>query len=255
MPPRTSKSLAPPKPEPSDDSDEEEDEDEDTTMEVKKVLPARSSRAKRVTSMHAEGDDEFWDQEFFNDQQDDEEYSLSSESEDKVDSDFDVESDPEVDEEVLVKRDAKAKGKGSVYKEPVKTKIAAPRPKKDSSHSAIQIENPIPGSKRKSGRSYTLAKGKELENKERERQANPKAKRVKVEFKKHTQEELLIEAIETEKANKKSLEDFLRFEEALKLKDEVKAESAGPCISTRSTIDKEGKLVTTVSFTGGGIAC
>ena len=105
-----------------DDDDGEDDDDDDSSEEeeiVPKILPKRSTRGTRLTDMHAgEGDDEFWNQEFFADEpEEDNDYEKSDadkdEEPDEYDSDFFESESESDDEEVEVDKEKRGKKAGS----------------------------------------------------------------------------------------------------------------------------------------------
>ena len=118
--------------------DEEEGEDESSEEEEKlepKILPKRSTRGARVTEVHGEGDDEFWQQDFFaegaGDDEPDNDYAKSDaeqdEEPDEVDSDFDEQESDEDDEEVQADKEGKAAKKKGAYVDPKHAAAAAKR--------------------------------------------------------------------------------------------------------------------------------
>jgi len=106
-----------------DDDDDEEDEDDDSDESSEppapRVLPSRSTRGHRLTDIHGEGDDDFWEQEFFTEEaeaDDDYEYEDAKKDEqpDVYDSDFfEDESEEDEDEEVEVEKEKRPKKKGA----------------------------------------------------------------------------------------------------------------------------------------------
>mmetsp|Transcript_8871 Transcript_8871/g.14538 ORF Transcript_8871/g.14538 Transcript_8871/m.14538 type:complete len:89 (+) Transcript_8871:114-380(+) len=85
--------------------------------------PARSTRGRRVAVKAQEGDEEFWNQEFFADKdEEDKEFAtndqLEREEEDVVDEDFDIPEDEAADdgelEEKQLKREARTEKKKNV---------------------------------------------------------------------------------------------------------------------------------------------
>jgi len=100
--------------------DGEDDDDEEEEVLEPKVLPQRTTRGTRVTSMSGEGDDDFWQQEFFAEEAEaDVDYSSSDAEQDdepdEVDSDFDADEDDDEDDgsEVQADKEATMKKKGA----------------------------------------------------------------------------------------------------------------------------------------------
>jgi len=98
----------------------EDGEDDDDEVLEPKVLPQRTTRGTRVTSMSGEGDDDFWQQEFFAEEAEaDVDYSSSDAEQDdepdEVDSDFDADEDDDEDDgsEVQADKEATMKKKGA----------------------------------------------------------------------------------------------------------------------------------------------
>lgn len=100
-------------------SEEEDDSSGEESIPQPKILPKRTTRGTRLTTTaHGEGDDEFWEQEFFADEAEaDNDYERNDAEEDEepdeVDSDFDEDEDVEDDGEVEVDKEKKGKKSGA----------------------------------------------------------------------------------------------------------------------------------------------
>lgn len=186
-----------------------------------------------------------------------------------VDSDFSID---ENDEPVSDNEDEKAirkKRTGVVtksYKEPPKKSTVAPKkpptkppsPKKTPSKSIASTSSASPkgprytvfDSGRKSHRRSTALKTAATVSRMKQRCEDEKKKKKTVKVTEYipTQEELLAEAVETEKENVKSLEKFMRLEMEKKRTRPTKRQSIGPIIRYHSTSlplieDLDGKTI------------
>ena len=189
--------------------------------------PKRTTRGVRVTELlgeDAENDEEFWNHETWAESESDGEYSSEEDKPDEFDSDFnDSESDDEVDSEEEEKKMRKSEKKSqaadrkrkATYKEPGPKKRPAKAPAGPApadgggtgstpvaARLRIKAEALLPRSLRQS--TTTKSKESEVQRKAEEKawKARPKPKPIqhKCEF---TQEELLTEAVQTERENTK----------------------------------------------------
>eukprot|EP00457_Paulinella_chromatophora_P008582 gb/GEZN01008621.1/.p1 GENE.gb/GEZN01008621.1/~~gb/GEZN01008621.1/.p1 ORF type:complete len:282 (+),score=59.65 gb/GEZN01008621.1/:61-906(+) len=214
-------------------------------MEKRKILPSRSTRGNRKTDMHKAGDDDFWSQDFFQDNNADDDYSVS-EQEDEFDSDF-FDSEEESEEEEVVVQKEKVKKK-NMYREPVHTRRNLPEedtptPKARASKKEAPSDPVVWEPRQVRERTRHLTKITKEESHRQSLYKKP-ARRMK-ELKVWTQEMLLEEAKQTEAENMASLQELLKVEEENKRASRTKAPSSGPRILFHS---KAG--VNTVTFTG-----
>lgn len=209
----------------SDDEGSEESSEEEIQP---KILPKRATRGVRVTDMHGEGDDEFYEQDFWAEGgEEDSDFSEGSSEEDIVDSDFDDTEEEEDETEVVVKE--KSNKRKNVYVDKreqanKKQKVAinkAVAGKKVTKKGAVgmadaenlkELNSPV---KKRSLRTSTQDKTKDTKEKRAKREKR-KVKRERKEMRLWTQEEQLKEAEHTEILNKQSLEDLQRLEEKAK---------------------------------------
>ncbi|XP_009619595.1 SWR1 complex subunit 2 [Nicotiana tomentosiformis] len=230
---------------------------EETNKEENAVFLDRSSRAtrgKRMTKLlddELEEDELFWNQEALKDEENDIEYEEEGEAVDVFDSDFD-EDEPEPDEEGENEPDDRTRtkkrlifpGKPSARKKKKKKNLTksekapqenekAPDPSTPSehhdAHDDIEEERTI----RKSTRTAVIVKQAEREAIRAALQATmkPIKRKKEGEEKKMTQEEMLLEAAQTEVMNLRNLERVLAREEEVKKKAIVhKAVYTGPQI-------------------------
>ncbi|KAL3685149.1 hypothetical protein R1sor_003171 [Riccia sorocarpa] len=245
---------------------------------------SRGKRLSRLLEEEAEADEEFWNQDAFQEEAEDNEYEAEPEEADVFDSDFD-EDEPEEDEgeQDEVERPAKKKKlfagqpdkkkadkkKKSVTKKSVSSlvEIAAavaagggqqnaptkpPRPpnpvsiaSQDNRESNVDPE--AAQGIRKSSRMAVVVKQAEREAQQAAQQAlaRPVVKKKKEEDRKLTQEDMLLEAAQTEIQNLQTLEIMLAREEEVKRKAVVHKQTYdGPLITFHS---KDG--VNTLVFT------
>lgn len=238
-----------------DTSSEEEESSGEEEVFVKKVLPTRSTRGTRQTDEHNEGDDEFWDQEFFKEEAGDEVFEASSSEEDVIDSDFDAEESEEDDAEVTVTREKKTTG--SRYKDPALKRAAAAKKKLATGAASSTTAAKTIGKKRKaplgerkvsrrSSRATTVQRTQSTDSTLAARKKKPKISRPKVTFRVYTQAELLAEAEQTTLKNRASLEAFLRDEEAIR--KQRSAKNKAKKITGPYTVITKGKEQNTVAF-------
>ncbi|XP_055802304.1 SWR1 complex subunit 2 [Solanum dulcamara] len=215
---------------------------------------SRATRGKRMTKLlddELEEDELFWNQEALKDEENDIEYEEEGEAVDVFDSDFD-EDEPEPDEEGENEPDDRTRtkkrltypGKPSTKKKKkmktlTKSEKAhqeneeAPDPSTPSEHHDAHDDTEAERTIRKSTRTAVVVKQAEREAIRAALQATTKPiKRKKEgEEKKMTQEEMLLEAAQTEVMNLRNLERVLAREEEVKKKAIVhKAVYNGPQI-------------------------
>ncbi|XP_041989051.1 vacuolar protein sorting-associated protein 72 homolog [Aricia agestis] len=213
----------------------------------------RSNAGNRMAKLlDEEEEDDFYKTTYggFNEVEEDNDYKQEKEVEDVVDSDFDIDENDEVisdqeDGEGKEKRKSNAKA----YKDPNRKKKAA-QPKKPvvrkPKEPKVKDESaPSPASKadktfidasieRKSIRQSTAVKSAETLQRIKIRSELQKKKPKKVEERILTQEELLEEAMITEKENLKSLEKFEQSELERKKARPTKKTITGPVIRYHS---------------------
>ncbi|CAH0674092.1 unnamed protein product [Spodoptera exigua] len=213
-----------------------------------------------------EEEDEFYATTYggFQETEEDVDYKQEKEVDDEVDSDFSIDEndEPKSDEEADEKRTRKSGTK--VYKDPNRRKKAgaaagpslgekvkkaeqrkAPKPKpektekveKEKPEKSERTERAVVGDssiERKSIRQSTAVKSAETLQRIKIRSALKKKKPKKVEDRMPTQEELLEEALITEKENLKSLERFEQIELERKKIRPTKKTITGPTIRYHS---------------------
>ncbi|KAK4720781.1 hypothetical protein R3W88_011014 [Solanum pinnatisectum] len=215
---------------------------------------SRATRGKRMTKLlddEVEEDELFWNQEALKDEENDIEYEEEGEAVDVFDSDFD-EDEPEPDEEGENEPDDRTRTKKRLTypgRPPAKKKKKmkaltksekahqeneeAPDPSTPSEHHDAHDDTEAERTIRKSTRTAVVVKQAEREAIRAALQATTKPiKRKKEgEEKKMTQEEMLLEAAQTEVMNLRNLERVLAREEEVKKKAIVhKAVYNGPQI-------------------------
>ena len=236
--------------------------------------PVRATRGRRLTDLHGEGDDDFWQQEFFTAaQDDDEDFDLreeaDAEAEDVVDSDFFDSEEEEQDDDGDEEKEAKQTKKKGQYVDPraKKPKAAAPpraKPKAAAAPSQAptsavagavapptggRSSSPLSflasiGGVRKSSRSSTITAGHSLHLKEEQRRRSTRSlQRGKLSFPVLSQAQQLEEAVETERQNRESLQQLLRIEEERKKVHLRKKKGKGPTVLLHSS-----KASTTLSW-------
>lgn len=227
-----------------------------------------------MSTLHGEGDDEFWTQDYWQEGESDDDYSQESEEEDMVDSDFFDEEAASEDDEVKVEKE-KDGNKKNVYTDkakaapqkkkgapPVKNtpsairKVSSPSlsatKRKRNAHveaSVIIPDERLPGTVRSSARAATQENSHTVKQTIMARETKPAKARTKMEHRQWTQAERLAEAARTELINRKSLEDLLRLEELNKKKAmPVRVFFSGPRMVFR---DKKGRtLLTFIDYPG-----
>ncbi|XP_060184626.1 SWR1 complex subunit 2 isoform X2 [Lycium barbarum] len=220
---------------------------------------SRATRGKRMTRLlddELEEDELFWNQEALKDEENDIEYEEEGEAVDVFDSDFD-EDEPEPDDEGEKEPDERERtkkrlippGRPSAKKKKKKKNLTksekepqeneeAPDQSTPSEHHDAHDDTEAERTIRKSTRTAVIVKQAEREAICAAMQATKKPiKRKKEgEEKKMTQEEMLLEAAQTEVMNLRNLERVLAREEEVKKKAIVhKAVYTGPQIRYIST--------------------
>ncbi|XP_047531643.1 vacuolar protein sorting-associated protein 72 homolog isoform X1 [Vanessa atalanta] len=210
----------------------------------------RSNAGNRMAKLlDEEEEDDFYKTTYggFQEVEEDRDYIQEKETEDVVDSDFDIDEndDPVSDHETDVKEKRKINTKG--YKDPnrkkklektkkvLTKKTKEPKPK-DDSEKPEKVEKSFfdTSIERKSIRQSTAVKSAETQQRIKIRSELKKKKPKKVEERVLTQEELLEEALITEKENLKSLERFEQSELERKKIRPIKKSITGPVIRYHS---------------------
>nr|XP_028961247.1 SWR1 complex subunit 2 isoform X2 [Malus domestica] len=229
-------------------------------MEVPKDEPlavfldrtSRATRGKRMTKLldeEIEEDEMFWNQEALKEDEDDGNYEAEPEVADEFDSDFDEdEPDPDegaenndADERVRTKKRLIYPGKQSSKKKKKKKKVISELESKDgnekSSHPEQHQDAPeeaeVERTVRKSTRTSVVVRQAERDAIRAALQATmkPIKRKKEGEEKRMTQEEMLLEAAQTEIMNLRNLERVLAREEEVKKRAIVhKAVYTGPQI-------------------------
>lgn len=199
-----------------------------------------------------EEDEVFWNQDALKEEENDEEYEEEGEVADVFDSDFD-EDEPEADEEVENEPDERRTIKKLIYpgKAPTKKKKktkkekvlskseSASKDEKTPDHSTPSEQNDVPDDAevekivRKSTRTSVIVRQAERDAIRAALQATmkPIKRKKEGEEKRMTQEEMLLEAAQTEIMNLRNLERVLAREEEVKKRAIVhKAVYSGPQI-------------------------
>ncbi|XP_042483142.1 SWR1 complex subunit 2 isoform X2 [Macadamia integrifolia] len=228
-----------------------------SSREGEPVLLERSSRAtrgKRMTNLldeEIEEDELFWNQDSLREEEDDENYKEEAEVADEFDSDFD-EDEPEPDDEVendandrvhtkkrliypgksLTKKKNKKKVLSKLERDPEDESSRKPHPNSSEHH---DIPDDPEGERivRKSTRTSVIVRQAERDAIRAALQATmkPIKRRKEGEEKRMTQEEMLLEAAQTEIMNLRNLERVLAREEEVKKRAVVhKAIYSGPQI-------------------------
>ncbi|KAK4431165.1 SWR1 complex subunit [Sesamum alatum] len=216
---------------------------------------SRATRGKRMTKLldeEIEEDEVFWNQDALKEDENDEEYEEEGEVADVFDSDFD-EDEPEADEEVENEPDERRTTKRLIYpgKPPAKKKKktkkdkvlskseSAPKDEKTPDQSTPSEHNDAPDDAevekivRKSTRTSVIIRQAERDAIRAALQATmkPIKRKKEGEEKRMTQEEMLLEAAQTEIMNLRNLERVLAREEEVKKRAIVhKAVYSGPQI-------------------------
>ncbi|XP_037460967.1 SWR1 complex subunit 2-like [Triticum dicoccoides] len=230
---------------------------------------ARATRGKRITKLveeEVELDEAFWGQEALKEDEEDDNYQEEQDAGDVFDSDFDEDEpqpddDPEkeVSERLPIKKRLvfpgktmkkmkakKKKKKNKVIKLEDDEGIDDKNPDKTTSSKQSDVPDEWESEKtiRKSTRTSVIVRQAEREaiRAEKKATAKPIKKRKEGEEKRMTQEEMLLEAAETEIMNMRNLERVLAREEEVKKKAVVqKAVYEGPTLRFHSR-DGESRL-------------
>ncbi|CAJ1083413.1 vacuolar protein sorting 72 homolog a [Xyrichtys novacula] len=212
--------------------------------------PRKTAGNRMSKLLDAEEEDEFYKTTYggFNDESGDDEYhGEHSDTEDEVDSDFDIDEGDEPDsdqEEDAPKRKSRVVTKA--YKEPIK--VAKPKPKRPSEEqkktekAKVELKRRIPqefqdfGETRKSVRQSTSEHTRKTNLRLQERQDAPRRRRGAHRDRPLTQEELLAEAKITAEINIRSLENYERLEADKKKQVHKKRRFEGPTIRYHSVL-------------------
>ncbi|PSS24159.1 SWR1 complex subunit like [Actinidia chinensis var. chinensis] len=215
----------------------------------------RATRGKRMTKLldeEVEEDELFWNQDALKDEENDENYEEAAEAEavDVFDSDFD-DDEPEQDEEVENVADDRERTKKKLIfpgkplpkkkkKKKVLSKLGkAPEDEKNPEQSVVPEPHDVPDDVeverivRKSTRTSVIVRQAERDAIRAALQATmkPIKRKKEGEEKRMTQEEMLLEAAQTEIMNLRNLERVLAREEEVKKRAVVhKAVYSGPQI-------------------------
>ncbi|CAB1420831.1 unnamed protein product [Pleuronectes platessa] len=211
----------------------------------------RTSAGNRMSKLlDAEEEDEFYKTTYggFNDESGDDEYhGEHSDTEDEVDSDFDIDEGDEPDsdqEDDAPKRKSRVVTKA--YKEPIK--VAKPKPKRPSEElkktekTKVELKRRIPpefqdfSEPRKSVRQSTSEHTRKTNLRLQERQDAPRRRRGAHRDRPLTQEELLAGAKITAELNIRSLENYERLEADKKKQVHKKRRFEGPTIRYHSVL-------------------
>ncbi|XP_024545569.1 SWR1 complex subunit 2 isoform X1 [Selaginella moellendorffii] len=199
---------------------------------------ARATRGKRLTKLlddEVEADNSFWGQEAFKEENNDKEYQEEAEEVDEFDSDFDQDEGPESENEVKEEKEVVKKKRKFPYKKPGADKkkksvsfllknvarTDKPKPKKKAPPRPSDQEDGDGESERiirKSTRVSVVARQAERAAKAALQTTPKPVKRKREEEKKMSQEDMLLEAAQTEVINLQSLERMLAREEEVKKK-------------------------------------
>uniref|UniRef100_A0A1B0DH94 Vacuolar protein sorting-associated protein 72 homolog n=1 Tax=Phlebotomus papatasi TaxID=29031 RepID=A0A1B0DH94_PHLPP len=229
----------------------------------------RSNAGNRIAKLlDDEEEDDFYKTSYggFQEAEDDRDYEQKDEEEDVVDSDFSIdENDEPVSEEEEEKRTRKRRGVVTkAYKEPVKKPPAAKDKKSPGKAAAKKVQKPkissnrhpkftVIDSGRKSFRRSTALKTAATQHRLKQMNEAKKHKKVVVKTEEWipTQEELLEEAMETEKENIKSLEKYQKMELEKKKTRPTKRVFTGPMIKYHSmSMPLIEELSTSIDTTG-----
>lgn len=218
---------------------------------------ARPTRGKRMTKLlddEAEEDESFWNQEAFKEEENDVNYEQEPEVADEFDSDFD-QDEPEIDEDTdnevderirpkkrlifpgktLPKKKKKKKDLSKLDSSPKDEDDGDKSPEKPSSPQHRDVPEETEGERtvRKSTRTSVIVRQAERDAIKAALQATmkPIKRKKEGEEKRMTQEEMLLEAAQTEIMNLRNLERVLAREEEVKKRAIVhKAVYSGPQI-------------------------
>ncbi|GAV66690.1 YL1 domain-containing protein/YL1_C domain-containing protein [Cephalotus follicularis] len=206
---------------------------------------SRATRGKRLTKLvdeEVEDDELFWNQDALKEEENDFNYEEEPEAVDEFDSDFD-EDEPEPDEETENGPDERTRskkrlifpGKLSMKKKKKKRDLSnldkAPGDEKSTQHRDIPDDGEAERAVRKSTRTSVIVRQAERDAIRAALQATmkPIKRKKEGEEKRMTQEEMLLEAAQTEIMNLRNLERVLAREEEKKKRAIVhKAVYSGP---------------------------
>ncbi|KAM3858003.1 vacuolar protein sorting 72 homolog a [Diretmus argenteus] len=212
--------------------------------------PRKTAGNRLSKLLDAEEDDDFYKTTYggFNDESGDDEYhGEHSDTEDEVDSDFDIDEgdEPDSDQEDDAPR-RKSRVVTKAYKEPIK--VAKPKPKRPSEElkktekAKVELKRRIPqefqdfAEPRKSVRQSTSEHTRKTNLRLQERQDAPRRRRGAHRDRPLTQEELLAEAKITAELNIRSLENYERLEADKKKQVHKKRRFEGPTIRYHSVL-------------------
>ncbi|XP_021427375.1 vacuolar protein sorting 72 homolog a isoform X1 [Oncorhynchus mykiss] len=210
--------------------------------------PRKTAGSRMSKLLDAEEEDEFYKTTYggFNDESGDDEYrGEHSDTEDEVDSDFDIDEgdEPDSDQEDDAPR-RKSRVVTKAYKEPLK--VTKPKPKRPSEElkktEKAKMERRVPqefqefGETRKSVRQSTSEHTRKTNLRLQERQDAPRRRRGAHHDRPLTQEELLAEAKITAEVNLRSLENYERLEADKKKQVHKKRRFEGPTIRYHSVL-------------------
>ncbi|KAH9295501.1 hypothetical protein KI387_039089, partial [Taxus chinensis] len=232
---------------------------------------SRKTRGKRMSKLldeELETDEQFWGQEAFKEEDNDVEYEQEGEAVDEFDSDFD-EDEPVADEQVaeveertikkkkfllgrtVVKKKSKKKGLASLESVPGTAEYSAHESKaSDSKHTETVIDLEGEKTVRKSTRTAVVVRQAERDAIRAALQSSikPVKRKREGEDRRMTQEEMLLEAAQTEILNSRHLEKMLAREEEVKKKAITnKSVYSGPVIRFYSRDGKNTLEFTNVS--------
>uniref|UniRef100_A0A1A7W8L9 Vacuolar protein sorting-associated protein 72 homolog n=1 Tax=Iconisemion striatum TaxID=60296 RepID=A0A1A7W8L9_9TELE len=212
--------------------------------------PRKTAGNRMSKLLDAEEEDEFYKTTYggFNDESGDDEYhGEHSDTEDEVDSDFDIDEgdEPDSDQEEDAPR-RKSRVVTKAYKEPIK--VVKPKPKrpneeqKRTEKTKVELRRRIPpefqdfAETRKSVRQSTSEHTRKTNLRLQERQDAPRRRRGAHRDRPLTQEELLAEAKVTAEVNIRSLENYERLEADKKKQVHKKRRFEGPTIRYHSVL-------------------
>lgn len=196
--------------------------------------------SKMAKLLNEEEEDDFYKTTYggFEETEQDNDYLVEDEGEDEVDSDFSIdENDEPVSDHEQEDPKRKRRLVTKAYKEPKSVSTPSQStPKERKPKAPKQDRISIDSTERKSIRRSTLAKSAATQKRIRERNEDQrkKVKIVKHDAWKPTQEELLEEALITEKANLKSLEKYQKLENEKKNTRAVRKTNLTPMIRYQS---------------------
>ncbi|XP_025820955.1 SWR1 complex subunit 2 [Panicum hallii] len=208
---------------------------------------SRATRGKRITKLledEIEQDEVFWNQDALKDEDNDDNYEEEQDAGDEFDSDFDrYESGPDDEpekeerERLPIKKRLMFPGKTLRKTNAKKKKKVTPKLEDDKPSPSTQADFPdeleTEKTIRKSTRTSVIVRQAEREaiRAEKEATVKPIKKKKEGEEKRMTQEEMLLEAAETEIMNLRNLERVLAREEEVKKKAVVHKDTyEGPTI-------------------------